>query len=235
MVIESREVAFAPELNQLPTPREFGQIVQARVDAEIIRMREERGEVAAAADVYPLVRGLYSASEQLGEYATALNKVTTSIKQELEEELMAIPGNEQDGIPVSGAVVPDLDGTDIKLALDSKTERNFDLDSLIAVSVAEKVSADLVQQLSDIVVSSYEQDDWVDNEFKLTQILAEAVESTVRRVLALGNFTPQVTKVRAYAKEAAGAGDDSSASVIQGAMRERKVYTGIKVSREERK
>lgn len=235
MTGEGREVAFAPELNPLPSPREFGKIVQARVDAEIIRMRQERGEVTAAADVYPLVRGLYSASEHLDEYATALKNVTTSIRQELEEELMAIPGNEQDGTPVSGAVVPDLDGTDISLALDMKTDREFDVDSIVAVAVAEKVSRDAVLEVVKLVREGVETGDGEATESALATVLAELVEAGVRRVIALGSFTPQVTKVRRYAKEAAGAGNDASAAVIQGSMQERKIYKGIKVTREQRK
>ncbi|MEV8610222.1 hypothetical protein AB0383_20235 [Amycolatopsis sp. NPDC051373] len=235
---EGREITFAPELNPLPSPREFRKIVQARVDAEIKRMREERGEVVSPADVYPLVRGLMSAYEQLDEYATALTGVTTSIRQELEEELMAIPGNEQAGIPLGGATVPDIDGTDIKLALQQKTDRQFDVDALVSVAVAEKVTSDLVLDIVKVVCEGLEDESQTfggGTENGVLDLVAVTVESAVRRVLALGNFTPQVTKVKAYAKEAAGAGDDGSAAVIQGSVRERKVYTGIKAAREARK
>lgn len=224
----------APELGALPTPREFGAAVQARVDAEVLRLRTERGDVTSAADVYPLVRGLTHVREQLGDYATSLRRVVTAVEQELEEELMAIPGNEQDGTPVASHTVPDVDGTDIKLTVQQSTKRTFDADPLVSVAIVEQLTAAAVAELAQLGFN-HALSPSAETEAALYDRLGEMMTDVVARVLGLGSFTPQITKVNRFAKDAAGAGADGAAAVVQAAVHEKKVYTGLKVSREERK
>lgn len=223
----------APELNTLPDPRDFKRMVLSRVESEIVRVRAERGEVTSAADVYDLVRGLTSVHEQLGDYATALTSVNETVRLELAEELMAIPGNEQDGTPVHGLTVPCEDGTDIKLAVQMTTKREFDKGALISVAVAEQLTTERLEQLA---TSAVEEAFSGEGDFPGTRLwLTETLLAFADRLQSLGSFTPQITKVERFAKDAAAAGEDGAASVVQGSVRTKKVFDKIGVKREERK
>lgn len=223
---------IGPELNALPAPREFGAMLQARLDDEIMRMRTERGDVIDETTIYPLVRGLVATTETLGEYGRALAAVATSAEQEIAEELMAIPGNEQDGTPMHAVTVPDLDGTDIRLGINKTTKRTFTAEAITSAATAAAVPQDAVERLSALGVAAALGEDV---QAEVFDVLVRVAEAAVERVLAVGNWTPQVTKLNAFAKEMAGGGDDQLASVIKSAIHEKRVYQGIKIERQVRK
>lgn len=67
-----KELAPLPDvMHQLPAPADFGKLLRERLEGEIVRVRQERGDVTAPADVNQLVRGLQGAREVFGDYMRA--------------------------------------------------------------------------------------------------------------------------------------------------------------------
>jgi hypothetical protein len=233
--VTSKELAPLPEsVENLPEPREFARLLRERLEAEIIRVREERGEVHQAEDVYQLSRGLSRYIEIAGEYKRAFDGTAKIAKQELENELIDAVG-EQDGTPTGGLTVPDLDGTDIKLALDQANSYDIDASVLRSALAARILESGAVQEnVEQLAVSAAVHDD-EEASGKLDNYLAEVITLALEEYEQLGAFSPQVSKVRAFAKDLAGRGADSLASLVSAAIRKTQTYRGVKVSREERK
>jgi hypothetical protein len=61
--------------------------------------------------------------------------------------------------------------------------------------------------------------------------VAEAIVDALSNVGQLGKFEPQVSKVRAYAKDLARNGEDRAASIVAAAITTKTTYNGVKVER----
>lgn len=217
-------------VRSLPAPRDITTALREELNARVSAERASRGEVHQPEDVSPLVRALAGAHDLLSEYGRAFTLAANTAKEVLDEELTEAVG-EQDGIPLADLKVEDLDGTDIHLTRKTATGYEFNLDSLISL-----VANDAVH------VTRHSDPPWPDGmseEEYRTQYeewLVNVLVLTVEAVLSLGTFSPQVTKVRAYATESASRGDDSSAAVARNAIRKKaEKFSGIAYTRKERK
>lgn len=227
-----------PEVERLPAPAEFGRIIRDRLEAEIVRVRAERGEVVTAEDTFALTRSLQAFDEVMGEYVNAMTGARKIAKAEIQEELKYAVG-EQDGMPLGGLTVPDVDGTDIKISLDTPNVHTIDQDGLYPVVVADVMGAlrltDSLQALAIESVMHQGMDEFNESTAKFDAAVAEALLLAQERVLSLGSFTPQVSKVRAAAKQLAAHGDDALAGQMTATIRTVRETRGIKVERKERK
>jgi len=202
------EPAFGP---QMPAPHTLVGILRQHLEELVIFLREERGEVHVREDVYGSVLRLGALVEGLQDYAAAFKKIATEAKGYIQDDLELAVG-EQDGIPLSGMKVPDPDGTDINVALDTSGEYTFDLDAIV------NGVAHAVQAAHGIVDAA------------IHQLLVESME----RLQATGQYKPQVTKVRALATEIART-DPKVASTITSTIKRTTVFKGIKIKREQPK
>lgn len=184
----------------------------------VLQARAERGEVHTAEDVFPVVNRLADVIDGLDDYAHAFKTVRAEAVGFIGDELELAVG-EQDGIPTSGLKVPAPDGTTVDVALDVTSGKySFDLDALIKVVVADQIG-------------------WLDDpdhgDDPAWSTPEAAMERAIHAALALGSFTPQVTKVQAFKEEVART-DPKMASTIQWTKADN-TFKGVKVKREQPK
>ena len=232
-------VTLPPAVADLPDPKEFGEILLARLNGEIMRIRAQRGPVVDAADAYALIRSLKGFDEVMRDYARQMTSAAKVAVQEIEEELLGIPGMEQDGVPTGPLTVPDTDGTDIKITVDNQNEHFIDLDVLkevVAAVVATDVETGLgVVNLATAVALT---DDHIERGVAANALggyLAQMVISGVDLFLTTGTYKAQVTKVKALGKRMASEGADGFAAMVARAIKTNKVYRGVKVDRVKQK
>lgn len=191
----------------MPSPRALTEALTEQLGQHITAARKARGEVHAAEDTFPLVRSMVASHELLADYARSFTTAAKIVTQELESELLDAAG-EQDGIPAGGVTVADIEG-DIRLTPHFDTEYDIELSTLIAVVISDAI--DQVGPANSEAAAS------------------DAVET----LLSLGSFTPQVSKVKAYAKQLARREQDKAASVVSGTVRKKQTYRGVKAKRKE--
>lgn len=233
----STELILFPDSVNLPSPAEFKAQLLARLEGHIIERRAARGDVLSEADVYGLARDLQRYKETAGDYARALTGAASVAGQEQQEELLAVPGKEQDGVPTGGMTVPDLDGTDIKFTLNNTNEHTIDADAvypaIAAVVMAETDLRNGVMQLAMLTLVDVEAT--AEAEARLVDLLATALIAAQEHVVSVGSFSLQVTKVKALAKTLAAKGEDALAATVLAAIKTKKVFKGLVIKREERK
>lgn len=227
-------VTLPPSISGLPDPKDFARALREWMEAQIIRVREERGEVLQPEDTFPMVRSLEKARDVLGAYRNALAGVEKICKAEIQEELTYAVG-ENDGVPLSSLTVPDTDGTSIKLSLDAPNVHAIDVEALkdaVAVAVSTGAAVDGVRNLAiaDVLMPGNPE-----SEENLQAYLVEIVGMALNQMLALGSFTPQITKVNAMRKTMSAAGDDVLAGMMGAAVRTTQEFKGISIKREEPK
>lgn len=221
-----------PEVANLPSPRDFAELLRERLESEIIRVRQERGPVAAPEDVHALVRSLYRFNEVVNEYAHGLTAVGKEAVQEIENELGDAVGEAAPGVPSQGMGVPDLDGTTIKISLANVNDYSIDLPSLRgAIAAYLSSESDLLQGLREAAL----EDAMFGGTSTLQDALMPVLVEAMQELEEAGNYSPQVSKVRALAKKIGGQGLDMIASVVSGAIVKRTTYKGVKVAREQPK
>lgn len=234
----SKELVLLPDsVRDLPLPAEFAKLLRAALESEIQRVRTARGEVVAPEDIHGLVRPLQRYVELAGEYMRAFQSTIKLAKLELEEELKDAVG-EQDGIPLASYTVPDLDGTDIVLSRDTVNEHDIDTEPLqSAIAFAVLGMNDSVLGVQNLAIKAALVDDAEkpDAEADLENFLAELLIQAQRRLATTGKFEAQISKVKAFAKELAGMGQDKVAATVTGAIRTTKGFRGVSVTRKERK
>lgn len=213
----------------LPSPREISTALIAELTSRSARVRVDRGDVHQPEDTYPLVRALQGARELLEDYGRAFATAAALAADELRYELVSAVG-EQDGVPVSGLLVPDLDGTDI--ALSKVTSNSYDIDqrsviaAVISTTVVRMADTEPLQQ-SDEGDQAYDDRYW--------RWFTHVIETAIDQLFALGTFTLQVSKVRAYMTTLSGQGDDAVAAVLRTSIRKTEKYGGVKIERKERR
>lgn len=196
----------------MPSPHNLRLVLEDELTRRIQAMREERGEVQLPEDTFPLVRALAASEELLADYSAAFRKAVSTVRQELEQELIEAQG-EQDGQPNGGMTVPDPRG-DVRLSLDTSNDYDIDLDALRnAVCAMASSSPPLATLGMDV------------------NARAAIADYAVRLMLELGKFDPQVSKVRSFAAELSRNGDDSLAATVTSAIRKTSRYKGVKTTR----
>jgi hypothetical protein len=233
----STELVLFPDSVNLPSPKEFGEQLRLRLAQDIAARREERGDVLSEADVFALVRDLQAYKERTADYARALSSAGTVAGQEMLEELLSVPGKEQDGVATGPMTVPDLDGTDIKFTLNTPNEHTIDDDAVMpavaAVVMEESNLLDGIMQLA--MVHLVDVDNQGAAKAQMEELLGGALIAAQQRAVSLGSFSLQVSKVKAFAKLLASRGDDALSAVVSASITTVKVMRGVNVKREERK
>ena len=206
----------------LPAPHDLVGELRLRLEERVLQLRQARGEVHTPEDTYIPIRALAALSEGLTDYGRAFLKIARETLGYMQDELELAVG-EQEGVPLSGLRVPDSDGTDIKIDLDTRNEYDFDLHSILT-GVAHKTMTENPGMARDRALD----EDAADEEL-FALIYQALVELT-----GTGTFKPQVTKVRKLA-DAIARTSPKVASTITGAIKKRVDFRGVKVKREQPK
>ena len=223
-------------VTRFPDHRTLGKALQDGVNATMAQLREARGEVVSAEDVYDAVRWAQGIAESFHEYGRAFAGAAALVGQYAEEELTEAVG-EQDGVPLKSLTVPDVDGTDIKLTKQTTNVHHLNEAAVLqALAVSFVQENDAAGELAVILTDLYDRVEWTDKateeatyeraEAKLVEFLLQAF----RELADLGSFSLQVSKVEAFRKELARR-DTLLASTVAGAMGKTVKYTGVKMSR----
>lgn len=229
------ELEIPAVVRNLPTPHDFGQALRLWLDTNLHDAREQRGEVLAPEDTFDLVRKLQRTREVFSDYAHVLNKIVKETAQEIESELASAVG-EDDGVPRGSLVVPDIDGSEIRLSLSMPNSHTIDVDPLYGALATlmlntTEIQTDVLNAATVVLLTEDMNKALADLHELLVRMLALAMQE----LLTVGNFTPQVTKVRALAKALAGLGLDDVASTVTKSIRTKKIYSGVTVKREQSK
>lgn len=222
-------VPFA-EPSRLPAPATLKETLRRELNEQVTAERAVRGEVHQPEDVYALVRKLAGAADAFSEYANAFSSAAAAAKRELDSELIAAVG-ENDGVPLGGLVVPDLNGTDIRFNLDKGNVHDIDADQVISIvitnliAISRDTEPEWDEDLDDAQAYRDRYELW----------MAGVMRVAIDRVLTLGTYAMQVSKVRAFEADLAGTGADQEAAVVRGAVATTAKYRGVKVERKQRK
>lgn len=196
-------------VENLPRPNLLQAQLKQNIQEAYAALYLERGTVHLPEDTFDMQRRLARTEELFKGYVTAFNAARQTLAQLREEELIEARG-EQDGIPLDGMTVPDMEG-DIRITLDAPTVYDIDMDQLVAVLIANLIKAAPVA--GDIDLIHY------------------AVTETVAALREWGKVEPQVSKVKAWGATLARNGRDQDAATVRGAISKRNPYRGVKFER----
>lgn len=209
--------SLAIQGDAIPAPRTIAAVLRENLRQLVLTARETRGEVRMPEDTYDLIRSLMGVREGAADYAHAFTVIRKEIDGFIQDDLESAVG-EQDGVPNSGMNVPDVDGTDIAVSLDTRNEYDFDTHALTA--------AVTFQTMTEFAGAFVGAEDTV----------AELLMTALNRVVSLGRFQPQVTKVRAFADDVARLpGGAAIAATVRGSVSKTAQFRGIKVERRQPK
>lgn len=193
-------------------------------------LSKERGNVTVPEDTFATQRALATAGETLKGYAEAFGSGAKMVARLQEEELVEAVG-ENAGVPREGLTVPDAGG-DLRIAPKYENEHGADVDQLIAVIAAEVLETGYSDEHGNVVdlVRAIVEGDAGDPE-RLADQLQDVLTDAMHRLLTVGKFTPQVTKVRTYAAGLSRNGQDGLAAVARTSLTKRTVYKGVTTTR----
>ena len=232
------ELVLLPAVENLPAPSEFARMLRDWLDAEILAVREQRGDVERPEDTHQLVRSLQGVVEIFGEYGRAFFTAAGVARQVLEEELATAVGEQvgAPGKPTQGMTVPDLDGTMIKMVLDHANSYTIDLDTVRA-ALAELILAttDIATDLQDAALDAAlaAPEDRAAATGALHVLVARILVHAMTAHDRFGKPSVGVTAVRKLAKDLGALGDDKLAGAVTGAIRKTTDYRGVKITREQ--
>lgn len=209
---------------QMPSPRTIAAVLKDQLNAAVLGERRRRGQVVSEEDTFPMQRSLAKVVETCGEYARAFQTAGKEAKAVAEEELIDAVG-EQDGMPLSGLLVPDAEG-DVRISLDTSNDYDIDLESLISASVflTLETNRDQVEGLTECEAEP-------ETKAQL-DVLADLLDTAMRGLISLGSFKPQVSKVKAFKAELARLPEaDGVASTV--VVRKKVNYRGVKIERKQ--
>lgn len=207
--------------DRMPAPRTVVAVLRENLHRLVLDARAARGEVRMPEDTYDLIRSLMGVREGAADYAHAFTTIRREIDGFIQDDLELAVG-EQDGVPNSGMKVPDVDGTDIAVSLDTRNEYQFDTNALAAAVTFHT----LEQHAALFADGGSVSDDGA----------AELLMAALEQVISLGRFQPQVTKVRAFADDVARIpGGASIAATVRGSVSKTPQFRGIKVERKQPK
>lgn len=227
------ELVPLPDEVRLPSPRDFSRLLRERLEAEILRVRTERGPVSTPEDTHALVRSLQAARETFSDYARGLTGAAKIAEQEIEEELLAAVGD-QDGVPNGAMSVTDHDGTTIRLSPKTSNEYDIDQNALFAalaevIMMTTEIATDLENACLDAALADAE--DRPQATAERNAVIARALILAMTELPSVGTFTPQVTKTKALAAELGRLGDDQLAATVTQAIRKTTRTEGVKIER----
>lgn len=203
----------------MPAPRSVVAVLRENLHQLVTTAREERGEVRMPEDTYALVRSLTAVREGAADYAFAFTTIRKEVDGFIQDDLELAVG-EQDGVPNSGMKVPDVDGTDIAVTVDTSNQYGFDITALVQALVFEALD-----QAAEIESKELPRE-------YVAWLLGVALE----RLVGLGQFRPQVTKVRAFANDLSRReGGPAIASTVMSTVTKTAAFKGIKVERRQPK
>jgi hypothetical protein len=214
----------------LPTPAEVRTALLAAVQEGYAAEFAMRGTVTAPEDVHPLVRRLMDVSERAAAYAAAFDAGRKLADTLIAEELVEAVG-EQDGVPLAGLSVPDDDG-DIAVTLNAPNSHTFDVPQLVsavALCDLEGPGWTMADQVRAVVEGDQGHPD------DLGPMLFDLVTTAMHRLIALGTFTPQITKVKGLAAQLSKAGDTQLAAVVSGTISTTSKFKGVTTKRKDPK
>lgn len=215
-----------PVLRSLPQPRQLAQILQDAINAHAVAEQSGRQQIDGPERVYGLARWLQGIAENLEEWGRAFASGSALAHQYAEEELIEAMG-EQDHIPIGNLTVPDPEG-DIRLERIFSKGREFDADALRRIVAGNTIRYPLVPEPE----PQREDESWTEYEQRYNVWLSEVIQGALVTYTELGGFTPQVSKVNAYAKACALRGDDDVAARVRQTVRSLpEEYTGVKMTR----
>jgi hypothetical protein len=214
----SRQLVLSGDV--MPAPRTVVSVLRENLHQLVTDARATRGEVHAPEDTYALVRSLMAVREGAADYEFAFSTIRKEVDGFIQDDLELAVG-EQDGVPNSGMKVPDVDGTDIAVGLDTRNEYGFDVHALTAA-----VTFHTLTTFGGVFVDGVTGED----------VVAELLMAALNQVVSLGRFQPQVTKVRAFADDVARMPEgDAIAATVRGAVSKTTQFRGIKVERKQGK
>jgi hypothetical protein len=234
MTEETRPLAVADTV--LPSAPTIAAALRRQLNDAVMAERNRRGEVTTPEDTYPMHRALARVIEMCGEYSRAFGAAAKEAKAVAEEELVDAVG-EQAGIPNQGLTVPDREG-DIRIGPDTVNEYVFDPDALrnaVAFEIMEslEVHQSLITTLGDTFDTGMLEGDEVNKlHQELDDFLAELLTMAMGRMMELGRFEPQISKVRKFTADVARMpGADGVASTVTSTIRKHTIYKGVRVER----
>lgn len=235
---EHTEMELAGGAN-LPAPHDLVGMLRLKLENVVADARATRGEVRTPEDTYDMQRGLASVVSGLTDYSNAFAKIAKEAKGYVEDDLISAVG-ENDGIPLSGLRVPDVDGTTIVVELDKANDYAFDAPAILeAVAFAavdgwsvSTTVCDLAQHVRDAASDELR----MESMDKLESYVRGRLVATMEILIGLGLFRPQITKVRALMDEVTRMPYGTRvASAVTSTIRKKPVYKGVKVRREQPK
>lgn len=204
----------------MPTPRSVVAVLRANLHNLVIDAQNARGDVHAPEDTYDLIRSLMLVREGAADYEHAFTTIRREVDGFIQDDLELAMG-EQDGVPNGGMKVPDVDGTDIAITVDKQNNYDIDTTALVGALTFEA----LAQAGAEFGDKDLPQD-------YVAWLLGVALE----RLTGLGQFRPQVTKVRAYADDLARIeGGPGIAAAVRQSVSKTVRFRGIKVERKQPK
>lgn len=201
----------------MPAPRAVVAVLRENLHQLVLEARNRRGEVRLPEDTYELVRSLMGVREGAADYAHAFATIRQEVDGFIQDDLEQAVG-EQDGVPNSGMTVPDVDGTNIAVTVDTQNQYGFDTTALVQALVFEAMDQAAEIESPDLP----------------REYVAWLLGVALERLIGLGQFRPQVTKVRAFAADLSRReGGPAIASTVMSTVTKTAKFKGIKVERKQ--
>lgn len=189
-------------------------VIKSRIDDDIALARIERGPVHCPEDTHRVVRRLANFHAQADDYIAAFQQIKTHIERHAEEELIeaetAGRGNPGEYAPKRAMRVP-ASGMTVTVTPQYDTTREIDMDQVLAA-----LAGVVWEELSD--PDGIELPDLTDDEH--AQVCEFAVAVAKRAVELYRTSPASVKAVQALAALAGARGDDQTASIVNGAVKE---------------
>lgn len=217
-------------LTGMVEPQDLKRRILQAVQEGYQALAEARGDVTMPEDTFATQRALATAAETLKGYAEAFRAGAAMVAQLQEEELVEAVG-EDAGVPREGVTVPDAEG-DLRITPKYDNEHQGDVEQLVRVVATEVLGLRYSDRHTDAVdlVRAIVEGDAGDPE-RLGDQLRDMMTDAMHRLLTLGKFSAQVTKVRTYAAGLSRNGQDHLAAVARSALTKTSVYKGVTVTR----
>lgn len=200
----------------MPSPFDLAKALERSLMEHVFRLRTERGAVTIPSDVFELVRSLTKSHEILKDYENAFSKARRIVQEEIEGELCEAVGD-QEGVPNSGLTIPDSEG-DVRISVDSPNSYKFDIDQITKVAIAASMNYDTPQGAQPQEAQQYA---W--------NIALEAIGY----LLDMGDYRPQVSKVKAMSMNLSRQSDDDLSGALLSSIQKTTAYRGVKFERKE--
>jgi hypothetical protein len=208
---------------QLPTTPNLRRQLKLGLDAVL---SEPRPEVQSPEDTFALQRRLAAIGEQAKDYGRAFTAFEKEDLRPAMAEILADAVGEQDGIPNGALVVPDADGTNIKISPAKENSYSIDTD-MVYNAVAQSVMETGRDALAAMFRAEYAGDGAT-----AQMHLAAVLTLGMQQAAALGKYEPQVSKVRAFADEVARTeGGDITAAILKSSIKKTVIDKGVTVTR----